>query len=811
MSLGYDGQIRIDSSIDSKGFNKGISAMTSSLKGLAAAVGIAFGIGAVVAFGKAAVDAASEIQSAYIGLRSIVEGTGNSFAKANEFIKSYVSDGLVPASNAVTAYKNLLMRGYNTDQIESTMIALKNSAAFGRQASLTMGQAVQSATEGLKNENSILVDNAGVTKNVSTMWMDYAESIGVGVNSLTKAQKIQAETIGIMEETRFQMNDAAKLSDTYSGKVSALGVSFQNLKVAIGNSIIPIINQILPYIKSAVDWLVIFFNKVASIMNLLFGTNVSMADTATATAESMDAVTANTDAATGAQNDLADATTKAGKAAKGALGAFDDLNVLQQAPEAGTGIVAGGGVTAAGATPAAGAGLPIPDPAALDAGLTGYENQITAFKNKMILLIQPVIDAFDRLKIALTPLGETIWAGLKWAWDNILVPLGAWTISDLLPAFLDLLGAAGELLNSVLTVLQPTWQLFWDNFLKPVAEWTGGIIVEVLGYIADGLLVVSAWIDEHSEGISMFITVVASLAAGLWLLNIAVGAINTIIGIYNSIMAIAALVTGAITLPILAVMALVIALGVLIYLLIANWDTLKVTVGQIWGIIVILVQQASLAIQKAFWDALNSVRGKFIEVFNNVKSFLTGVFTSITQFISASINTLISNIANFSSGMVNSFTKSLDTIKGKFEGIFRDIQNVISGVANTIMDIISSMVSGALEGINAVIDAANSIGDATGIGGNIPSFDMPRLATGAVIPPNSQFAAILGDQKSGRNLEAPEGLIRQIVREESGGGRGGEITIKFEGTLAGLVRELKPYIDKENVRIGGNLITGGIV
>ena len=67
------------------------------------------------------------------------------------------------------------MRGYSIDQIEQTMIALKDSSAFGRQASLSLGDAVQSATEGLKNENSIIVDNAGVTKNVAKMWEDYAK------------------------------------------------------------------------------------------------------------------------------------------------------------------------------------------------------------------------------------------------------------------------------------------------------------------------------------------------------------------------------------------------------------------------------------------------------------------------------------------------------------------------------------------------------------------------------------------------------------------------------------------------------------
>ena len=40
------------------------------------------------------------------------------------------------------------MRGYTTEQIEKVMTALKDSSAFGRQASLSLGDAVQSATEG---------------------------------------------------------------------------------------------------------------------------------------------------------------------------------------------------------------------------------------------------------------------------------------------------------------------------------------------------------------------------------------------------------------------------------------------------------------------------------------------------------------------------------------------------------------------------------------------------------------------------------------------------------------------------------------
>ena len=43
---------------------------------------------------------------------------------------------------------------------------------------------------------------------------------------------------------------------------------------------------------------------------------------------------------------------------------------------------------------------------------------------------------------------------------------------------------------------------------------------------------------------------------------------------------------------------------------------------------------------------------------------------------------------------------------------------------------------------------------------------IPYLAKGAVIPPNKEFLAVLGDQKHGTNIEAPEGLIRSIFQEE---------------------------------------------
>lgn len=103
-------------------------------------------------------------------------------------------------------------------------------------------------------------------------------------------------------------------------------------------------------------------------------------------------------------------------------------------------------------------------------------------------------------------------------------------------------------------------------------------------------------------------------------------------------------------------------------------------------------------------------------------------------------------------------------------------------MANAIIGIFEAMANSAIRAINAIVQAANSlkfnIPDwIPDIGGKKFSFNLkpleyiniPKLATGAVIPPNKEFMAVLGDQKHGNNIEAPESLLRRIMREERGG------------------------------------------
>lgn len=183
-----------------------------------------------------AIKASNLATNALRGLRSIAEGTKNDFSAAKGAANAFAADGLLNVSDAATSLKNLLARGFGLQEATDLISRLKDSAAFGRQASLTLGEAVRSATEGLKNENSILVDNAGVTKNVAKMWEEYAKSIGKGVQSLTQAEKRQAEYNGIMFETRFMVGDAAKYSQEFAGAQASVEAATTRVQQAIGRA-----------------------------------------------------------------------------------------------------------------------------------------------------------------------------------------------------------------------------------------------------------------------------------------------------------------------------------------------------------------------------------------------------------------------------------------------------------------------------------------------------------------------------------------------------------------------------------------------
>lgn len=161
---------------------------------------------------------------------------------------------------------------------------------------------------------------------------------------------------------------------------------------------------------------------------------------------------------------------------------------------------------------------------------------------------------------------------------------------------------------------------------------------------------------------------------------------------------------------------------------------------------------------------------------------ITSMFTVVNSKFTTLITTIISAFTNFRTSVLT---------------IWSEISSNIKNNVNSIIGFVNKMISGIVSGINTMINAMNALhfdvpdwvpflgGKSFGFSvSTITAPQIPYLATGAVIPPNAPFMAVLGDQKSGNNIEAPENLIRRIVREESSG-QGFNGTIRVPVTLNG--------------------------
>lgn len=175
--------------------------------------------------------------------------------------------------------------------------------------------------------------------------------------------------------------------------------------------------------------------------------------------------------------------------------------------------------------------------------------------------------------------------------------------------------------------------------------------------------------------------------------------------------------------------------------------------------------------------------GKFHGIIEFIKSSVTGAFTFIKDFIGnamAAIKKIFTGIVKFLSG---AFTSDWDKA---WEGI----KDIFDGISTAIKGTWASAINAIIRALNWLIDKANKIsftvpGWVPGLGGkhigvNIPKINelqIPKLAQGAVIPPNREFMAVLGDQKHGTNIEAPLDTIKQAVAEVLGQGSDRPITI----------------------------------
>ncbi|HAI27878.1 MAG TPA: phage tail protein [Lactococcus lactis] len=337
----------------------------------------------------------------------------------------------------------------------------------------------------------------------------------------------------------------------------------------------------------------------------------------------------------------------------------------------------------------------------------------------------PLLNGIKKLLESIQPLSDNIGAGLEWFYKNVLLPLAGFTIQDLIPAFLQALGGAIDFVNGVIEALKPAFKFFWDNFLKPVAEWTGGVIVDVLKGLGDVLSTIGDWLSEHGKGFSDFVIALGTFAGVVGGI-IAVGtAIETFVGFLGGLAAIitgAGGVTGAIGSlvailggPITLAIAAAIAIGVLLY---KNWDEIKEAAGKLgkW------LGEKWDDIKKATGDAWDNVKKATSDKWNEAKKSISDTADSIGTKVSTKWEEIKKgtsdawdNVKKWTSDKWNVTKKSVhdtaDSIGSKVSNKWNEIK---SGTGNAWDNVKNSVTNAANNAKNNASNAWSSMKDKMG-------------------------------------------------------------------------------------------------
>lgn len=360
--------------------------------------------------------------------------------------------------------------------------------------------------------------------------------------------------------------------------------------------------------------------------------------------------------------------------------------------------------------------------------ITGYNTYVLPVLQGLAeqfkgLLEGPLGDAILKIEAFLGKLIDS----LKLLWESVLVPLINWIIANLLPVVAKIIDVVG---TTAIKVLESLIKIIGD-----VADTLSGIIDFLVGVFTGDWELAWQGIKEIADGAWNFIKDVVS---GAWeiIKTVTKGALSIIKSIIST-----------------------------------AWNAIKALTSTIWN-----------AIKKTLSGLWNSLKSTASTVFNAIKTKVVGVWDSVKNKTSKTwenVATFVSNkVEAIKNAITNKFNAARDAVKSAFEGIVDFIKAPINQAISIVNNAVG-MINNAIGGIESAFSfgpwtVPTPFGSKTiGFHATFPRIGtIPYLASGAVIPPRSEFLAVLGDQKKGNNLEAPESLLRQIVREESGKGQG---------------------------------------
>ena len=343
---------------------------------------------------------------------------------------------------------------------------------------------------------------------------------------------------------------------------------------------------------------------------------------------------------------------------------------------------------------------------------------------------------------------NVIGEGILWFYQNVLVPMGIWAANNLVPTVLNLISSAIQLLGTVIIAVSPAFELIWNSFLAPLGEFMWSLVIGFLTQLTNAFKKLSDWASSNASVVQTIATTILAFLAGIWVYNTT----KNLISFFGQLG------------------ASCVQLAKQFVLLATGQASAGVATAFVAGAVGILA--AGIIVLASCWDKMTPAQ-RAVTILTALAAAATAAAIAIGVFHTAwTVGVAAAAIAAGLALLGLSFKFSDTGQPGE-----------------------------------AAKSAADSFYSSYDWG---TSLDLPQLATGAVLPPNKPFAAILGDQKHGKNLELPQSLLEETLDrkldEKLSQNRGQQIiTLNVDGREFG--RTSIEESDRENRRIGTRLVT----
>ena len=585
------------------------------------------------------------------------------------------------------------------------------------------GEAIQKTTQQLKMAQLDLESSQIAHEKASAAVSEYVgkqrlaalttQNVSEQFKKFTKRIAGLAKRVFIFTMITKALRTMRKMLLSTIGADKQMSTSLAQIRGNLISAFAPIYNYILPAIRTLLAWLAKLTAVVSVFINSLFGKTASQAD-----------------ASAKALYNQASATEAAGDAAEKAkkqLSGLDEMNRWESNDSSG----GGGGGGSSGAAPK----FDLSDQ--VDTGKIG----------KIAAVVRE-----------LSPYVAAVAAGFA-AWK-----IGKKFLGNLSKAKQLALAVAGAVLMAINVVDMLKNGINFDNL-------TGYIIGAAAAVTGLGL------------AFGVLGGAITAIVAGLVLLGVAIRDVikngfnsKNLTAITVALLTIGgaiAIITGA-WIPLL-----IAAIAAVVVWIVAKWTSIKEWISKTISSIDAAFEQFLANVEEGVAAAVDWV----IEKWTAVKDWFSGLWEKVSSGAVAAWDGIKSAFKSVPEWFQSKFRDAWQKVKDVFStggriwsGIKEGIESTFRTVVNAIIRGMNTIIAVPFNRINSML---NMIRNASFLGispfqnfwgvNPLPVPQIPMLARGAVIPANRQFLAVLGDQRNGNNLEAPESLLRQIVREEAGG------------------------------------------